>query len=210
MKNFSMQSIKEMVDNYRARPIGTTKRYAVLIPLVEIDNELHLLYEVRSQHISQPNETSFPGGRIDEGETPAEAAVRETVEELNYDGSKIELFGALDYIVQDSRVIYSYVGVLHDFDIDLLNPNEEVASVFTLPLRFLVENRPAYYEITAQANYTDDFPFDYINSSRDIRMRTFRAKIPYYRLDDQYLWGFTANITDRFIELVREHFKDKL
>ncbi|UUX33219.1 NUDIX hydrolase [Fundicoccus culcitae] len=210
MKKISMQAIKKMVQNYQAKPLGTTRRYAVLIPLVMIDDELHILYEVRSNHISQPNETSFPGGRIEDGETPAMAAVRETVEELNYDEEKIELFGALDYIVQDSRVIYSFVGMLHDFDLDALQPNEEVARVFTLPLRFLVDNRPTYYEITAEPDYTDDFPFDYINSDRDIRMRTFKAKIPYYQLDDQYLWGFTANITDRFIEILREEFKDQL
>ena len=38
---------------------------------------------MRSEHISQPGEISFPGGRVEDGETFQEAAIRETCEELN-------------------------------------------------------------------------------------------------------------------------------
>ena len=39
------------------------RAYAVLVPLVERDGELHLLYEVRASTLRrQPGEVCFPGG----------------------------------------------------------------------------------------------------------------------------------------------------
>ncbi len=48
--------------------------YAVLCPLVERPNGLHLLFEVRSAGVSQSGETCFPGGQMEPGETPADCA----------------------------------------------------------------------------------------------------------------------------------------
>ncbi|ABF36910.1 hypothetical protein MGAS2096_Spy1858 [Streptococcus pyogenes MGAS2096] len=39
------------------------KRYAVFLPLILVNDDWHVLYEVRSQHISQPGEVSFPGDK---------------------------------------------------------------------------------------------------------------------------------------------------
>ena len=57
--------------------------YAVLCPLVERPNGLHLLFEVRSAGVSQSGETCFPGGQMEPGEAPADCALRETEEELS-------------------------------------------------------------------------------------------------------------------------------
>jgi 8-oxo-dGTP pyrophosphatase MutT (NUDIX family) len=47
------------------------KRSAVIIPLVEINGEINLLFEVRSKRLkSQPGDICFPGGQIEIGETP--------------------------------------------------------------------------------------------------------------------------------------------
>ncbi|MBQ6458187.1 MAG: CoA pyrophosphatase, partial [Exiguobacterium sp.] len=49
---------------------------AVLIPLVQIDQEWHVVFEVRAHTMrQQPGEISFPGGRLENGETPVEAAI---------------------------------------------------------------------------------------------------------------------------------------
>ena len=56
--------------------------YAVLCPLVERPDGLHLLFEVRSAGVSQSGETCFPGGQMEPGETPADCALRETAEKL--------------------------------------------------------------------------------------------------------------------------------
>ena len=56
--------------------------YAVLVPLVEWQGEPYLLLEVRSETLNrQPGEVCFPGGGVEPGETPEEAALRELKEE---------------------------------------------------------------------------------------------------------------------------------
>ena len=60
-------------------PMDAAVKFAVLVPLVEANGELHLLYEVRAATLQrQPGEVCFPGGRIEEGETAVQCALRET------------------------------------------------------------------------------------------------------------------------------------
>lgn len=57
------------------------KRAAVAILLTEIDNDVKIVFQVRAFHMkSQPGDISFPGGRIDKGETSKEAVIREICE----------------------------------------------------------------------------------------------------------------------------------
>ena len=48
--------------------LGARYRCAVLCPLVERPDGLHLIYEVRANGVSQPGEVCFPGGRREKGE----------------------------------------------------------------------------------------------------------------------------------------------
>ena len=59
-------------------------KYAVLLPLIEVENETHILFEVRSLSLRrQPGEICFPGGKIDpEDSDQRKCAIRETTEEL--------------------------------------------------------------------------------------------------------------------------------
>jgi 8-oxo-dGTP pyrophosphatase MutT (NUDIX family) len=54
-----------------------------------------LLTERAHDMRSHPGQVSFPGGSIDPGETPVEAALRETLEEIGVDPAGIEVFGEL-------------------------------------------------------------------------------------------------------------------
>ena len=70
---------------------------AVVIPLIQKDGEYHILYEQRAMELAhQPGEICFPGGRVEVGEDPKQAAIRETTEELLVDADQIELLAALD------------------------------------------------------------------------------------------------------------------
>ena len=60
-----LDQIKESIKNYDATIYGERKKSAVLLPLIEVDGEVHVLYEVRSQHVSQAGDSSFPGGRVE-------------------------------------------------------------------------------------------------------------------------------------------------
>ena len=76
----------------RALPKGSA---AVLIPILIRDGKYHVLYEVRSAKLkTQPGEVCFPGGRIEQGETPGEAAIREACEELCITRDQMEIVGA--------------------------------------------------------------------------------------------------------------------
>ena len=55
-----------------------------------------LLLTERAHHMrSHPGQVSFPGGSLDEGETPREAALREAYEEIGLDPVQVEVFGEL-------------------------------------------------------------------------------------------------------------------
>ncbi|MEF1862735.1 CoA pyrophosphatase, partial [Neisseria gonorrhoeae] len=76
------------------------KRASVLIPIIEINNTHYILFEVRSKNLKhQPSEISFPGGKIESGETPYEAVIRETCEELGTFSDNIEVISSLDLLI---------------------------------------------------------------------------------------------------------------
>lgn len=55
-----------------------------------------LLLTERAHHMrSHPGQVSFPGGSLDAGETPREAALREALEEVALDPAEVEVLGEL-------------------------------------------------------------------------------------------------------------------
>lgn len=60
------------------------------------DDDVELLYTLRSARLrAHPGQISFPGGRIDPGETPEEAALREADEEVGVVPASVALMGRL-------------------------------------------------------------------------------------------------------------------
>lgn len=197
-----LEKIKSKIEKHQAQPIGEQRTFAVLLPLIRVKGELHILYEVRSNHISQPGETSFPGGAVEKGESFEEAAVRETMEELNISKDSIEVYGEIDFIFNQSHHIRCFVGELKNINPDRLSPNEEVASVFTIPLTYLKENKPEYHAVSLKTEYNHDFPFELISNGRKYKFGKRKHAVPFYRLPNQFLWGFTADFTHRFMEII--------
>jgi 8-oxo-dGTP pyrophosphatase MutT (NUDIX family) len=86
------------VRDYRPRtlPSGDNRHSAVLIP-VRTGDEPTLLYTLRAQNLSHhPGQVSFPGGRIEAGEKPWQAALREAHEEIGLDPATVEFGGRID------------------------------------------------------------------------------------------------------------------
>ncbi|KGR73265.1 NUDIX hydrolase [Streptococcus phocae subsp. salmonis] len=195
--------MKDVIKNYQAKPLGEKNRYAVCLPLIWENEQWHILYEIRSQHISQPGEVSFPGGRVEDNETYRQAAVRETTEELNVDASQIDIWGEIDYLVQSNRSIHCFVGELKVDDWRQIEANEEVDRLFTVPLNQLIEQSPVYYDLTAEPIKTSNFPFDRIRNGDRYAFSNHRHSIPFYENLDETIWGMTAQFTSRFTDIIR-------
>jgi 8-oxo-dGTP pyrophosphatase MutT (NUDIX family) len=79
---------------------------------------------------------ALPGGRVDEGEEPYQAALREMREEINLELDDTAFLGRLDDISSRSGYVISpYVFWAHETKAMSPNP-DEVASIHRIPLRF--------------------------------------------------------------------------
>ena len=75
----NIKDIKDKFDNFKPYINGyqNMKRASVLVPIIKNNDSHEILFEVRSKTLrSQPNEIAFPGGKIEENETPREACIR--------------------------------------------------------------------------------------------------------------------------------------
>lgn len=202
-----MHFITEKVKSHLPQALDAKHTYAVLLPLVYVQGELHILLEVRSGKLhTQPGEISFPGGGIEPGETGPEAALRETCEELNISPDEIELLGELDYLASPFNfIIYAYAGILHAVDPAGLDFNRrEVESVFTVPLTFFLENQPEQYEGQMHIELAETFPYELIPHGKDYQWRMGVYPVLFYRYGEYIIWGITARFIRNFVEILQE------
>jgi peroxisomal coenzyme A diphosphatase NUDT7 len=178
-------------------------RVSVLLPLVEKDGEIHVLFEVRASHMRrQPNEVCFPGGKMDDKDaTEMQCAIRETTEELGIVESDISNVIPLDYLVSAfGTIIYPFVGFIDD--LNKLHPNpDEVGNTFTVPLSYLRQTEPERYKINFEVQPEDGFPFDLIVGGENYNWQTRQVDELFYQYDGNVIWGLTARILTHFLEL---------
>lgn len=200
-----LEDIKKIIAEHKPEPIGEQRNFSVLIPLIRVDGALHVLYEVRGAHISQPGDTSFPGGAVEPGESFEAAAIRETMEELNLKSENIKILGEMDYIMNDRAIIHCFVGEITGVEKDDIRFNKEVQEIFTVPLQYFMDNRPTYYSSTVRLEHPDDFPFELIPNGKDYKFKVGVHCVPFYHLEHHRLWGYTANLTDRFVSILEQN-----
>ena len=84
------------------------RQAAVLVALAPGDHGFEVLLTRRSQELRQhKGEISFPGGRMDPGETATETALREASEEVGLDPSLVTVVGELSHV--NTVVSMSYI-----------------------------------------------------------------------------------------------------
>ncbi len=200
----NIDKIKEVFKNYSPKPIGVENCFSVLISLAKKNNSLHLLYELRSKNLErQPGEVSFPGGEIEGSETPKNAAIRESCEELNLQSNNIEILGEADYLLTPfNYLIYSYVGFLK-IDINLIKPNEEVEEVFTVPLEYFLSNEPLVHNTYLTNKVDESFPYDLIPNGKNYNWRVGKYPVYFYVYEEKIIWGITARLTYEFIKKLK-------
>jgi 8-oxo-dGTP pyrophosphatase MutT (NUDIX family) len=116
---------------------GSARRpSAVLCALFDEDRQCHVVLTRRSSRLrSHTHQVSFPGGRIDRGETAPQAALREAEEEVGIDPSSVDIFGQLSNLstFANPAPITPFVAELPGRPV--LRPNPaEVERAFTVPL----------------------------------------------------------------------------
>jgi len=188
------------------------RRYAVLVPLVEREGELYLLYEVRSRSLRrQPGEVCFPGGRMEEGETAEGCALRETFEELAIPPSAVRILGRLDFIVHRANfVMQPVLALIEGGAADALRPSpEEVEEAFLVPLSHLLETEPIEYSYELLPTPAEGFPYELIGIPRDYRWQPGSENVPVYPWQGRAIWGLTGRITRHLIQLIRNKDADR-
>ena len=208
----TIDDIKNALQNYAPKPIGGWSYYSVMLPLVEKDNELFILYELRSKTLSvQPGEVSFPGGSIEKNETPSEAAARETAEELGLPESAIEILSELDYLISPSNLtLYCFLGKIDAAALEKAEINSnEVEEFFLVPLKWLIETDPTIYTNRVIIEPEADLPMDKLAPKGKYKWRDERSSVPVYIWFDpeknmeRYIWGMTAKLTMSFIKEIK-------
>jgi 8-oxo-dGTP pyrophosphatase MutT (NUDIX family) len=182
------------------------KLYAITIPLIKVDGHYHVLYEVRSETLRrQPNEICFPGGKVEFNESISEAAIRETMEELNLPAASIELAsGLIPMTIPNNIMVFPYVVFINE-PFERIQPNgDEVKEIFTVPLSYLLDTTPEMHTIYSQVVVPDDFPFEKIQNGRDYNWNQSNYSVYFFEYDHRIIWGLTAKVTTAFINILKK------
>lgn len=206
VRKVDINELKCILQNREHGLLGREKysKYAVLLPLIEKEDGLHILFEVRSYELRrQPGEICFPGGRIDKSDlSEAHTAVRETTEELGIKAEDITNVSPLDYMVNPfGTIIYPYIGIISDPKQIQPNPSE-VAEVFTVPLSYLREVKPEIYQINFRLEPEKNFPFNQIIGGEKYNWQARTMEEHFYYYGDKVIWGLTARILSHFLSLL--------
>lgn len=112
---------------------------AVLVAVTD-RGEPGVILTVRREHMrTHAGQIAFPGGRIDQGEDAAAAALREAFEELALDPGEVDIVGALDpYRTVTGYIVTPVVAAIPP-DLALYPQEHEVADWFEAPLAHLLD-----------------------------------------------------------------------
>jgi 8-oxo-dGTP pyrophosphatase MutT (NUDIX family) len=113
-----------------------------------------LILTRRAQHLrNHPGQWAFPGGRLDEGESPIGAALREMREEVGVDLPESAVLGQLDDFVTRSGFVMTPVVIWGGGGLDVRPNPAEVASVHRIPLtEFLRADAPRLDPVEGSAH----------------------------------------------------------
>ena len=178
------------------------RRSAVIIPIIKEVDGMNTLFQVRSEAIDrQPGDICFPGGAIDDGETPLETALREASEELLILPEQLDVICACDVFHNASGIVYPFAAYLNGYDWRF--SKDEVAEVFAVPLDFFMQTDPLVCTSEMVRKPDQDFPYDLIHGGMDYKWPKRVDKELFYLWEGRVIWGITARILKGFLDILR-------
>ncbi|RYC03170.1 NUDIX hydrolase [Nocardioides ganghwensis] len=139
-----------------------------------------LLLTERNHYMrSHPGQVSFPGGSLDEGETPVEAALREAYEEIGLEPAEVEVFGELPelWLPPSNFAVTPILGYWRDRGEVRIESPEEVHEIHHVAIADLLDPEHRI-NVRHPSGWTG--PGFLIGPDKDV-----------------ILWGFTAGIIAR-------------
>jgi 8-oxo-dGTP pyrophosphatase MutT (NUDIX family) len=167
----------------RPAPVDTLRESAVLVALVDGPEGAEVLLTRRSQTLSSHRgEISFPGGRVDPGETFEAAALREAHEEVALDPVVAQVRGRLDPI--STMVSRSYI----------------------VPVVATLVGRPSLHPAVGEVDRIMWVPLAELTRSDTFREEVWQIDgdtrpIFFFELDDETIWGATARVLHQLLRV---------
>jgi|AntAceMinimDraft_14_1070370.scaffolds.fasta_scaffold42652_1 8-oxo-dGTP pyrophosphatase MutT (NUDIX family) len=182
-KNSIIKALSERT--IRELPLDNFQPAAVLIPIIAGAGPRRLILTVRTDEVEHhKNQISFPGGRLDEGETLQETAIRETFEEVGIDPSVVNVLGRLDdmYTISNYRVTPYVAWIDKKFELRA-NPGE-TAEILEVPISDLLDPK--------------------IHKSSEAVWMDQKFNVHFYYWGSHTIWGATGFILEQFLRLYEE------
>jgi len=180
------------------------RRAAVLVPLLARPSGPSLLFTRRTELVTKHRgEISFPGGHLEPGESPRDAALREAFEEVALEPSSVELAGELDERPTiTSYVVAPLVGLVREPPPRFGRDRREVDEVFEVPLAALLRPglpRGEWWSATRlpgiPTRRLDDLADD------EVDRKGGRYRVWFFEVaPDRVIWGFTARVLKELLD----------
>lgn len=180
-----IEEIKYKLNLHNSEKPSGRPQASVLIAILNYGKYIgspELIYTQRSNNLStHSGEVSFPGGKVDEMDTSLfGTALRESNEEISLNGKDVTQLGKLNYLISRHKIeVNPFVATVDQPQ--LLEPNEEIQEIFTVPLDFLLDSKNVQRETI----------------ERDGAL----WQVPTWNVKDQKIWGLTAIITLNFLNV---------